>query len=170
MILIIIPFGAIGAIAGHAVMQLDVTIFSLFGMVALTGVVVNDSIVLVDFINKRVRDGVPIKDALIDSGRRRFRPVMLTSITTIAGLLPILLETSLQAQVLIPMANSICFGLLFATVLVLILVPTTYLIYARISGISAAHARSATLSIDPFEETTLVKKRLDERSGGSEHE
>ena len=163
MILIIIPFGAIGAIAGHWAMGLDVTIFSLFGMVALTGVVVNDSIVLIDFINTRVRDGIPIKEALVDAGRRRFRPVMLTSITTIAGLLPILTETSLQAQVLIPMANSICFGLLFATVLVLIVVPTTYLIYARITGIGAALTPSATLSIEPFEETTQVKRRLDER-------
>jgi len=132
LILLIIPFGAIGAVAGHMLLGLPVTLFSLFGLVALTGVVVNDSIVLIDFINRRVRDGIPIKEALVDAGRRRFRPVLLTSLTTIAGLLPILLETSFQAQVLIPMATSLAFGLMFATVMVLILIPTFYLIYHRI--------------------------------------
>ncbi|MEC7695793.1 MAG: efflux RND transporter permease subunit [Planctomycetota bacterium] len=129
LIVLIIPFGIIGAIFGHAIMGLPITLFSFFGLVALTGVVVNDSIVLIDFINRRVRDGVPIDDALIDAGRRRFRPVLLTTLTTVAGLLPILLETSFQAQVLIPMANSLSFGLLLATGLILILVPTTYRIY-----------------------------------------
>lgn len=131
LILAIIPFGAVGAMVGHLVMGLDLTIFSLFGLVALTGVVVNDSIVLVDFINHRVRDGMPLGEALIEAGRRRFRPVLLTSLTTIAGLMPILLETSLQAQVLIPMAVSMCFGLAFATILVLVLVPTFYSLYYR---------------------------------------
>jgi len=129
LIVLIIPFGIIGAIFGHAIMGLPITLFSFFGLVALTGVVVNDSIVLIDFINRRVRDGVPIDEALIDAGRRRFRPVLLTTLTTVAGLLPILLETSFQAQVLIPMANSLSFGLLLATGLILILVPTTYRIY-----------------------------------------
>jgi multidrug efflux pump subunit AcrB len=119
----------IGAVFGHAIMGLPITLFSFFGLVALTGVVVNDSIVLIDFINRRVRDGVPIDDALIDAGRRRFRPVLLTTLTTVVGLLPILLETSFQAQVLIPMANSLSFGLMLATGLILILVPTTYRIY-----------------------------------------
>jgi multidrug efflux pump subunit AcrB len=129
LIFLIIPFGVIGAIFGHAIMGLPITLFSFFGLVALTGVVVNDSIVLIDFINRRVRDGVPIDEALIDAGRRRFRPVLLTTLTTVVGLLPILLETSFQAQVLIPMANSLSFGLLLATGLILILVPTTYRIY-----------------------------------------
>ena len=105
------------------------TLFSFFGLVALTGVVVNDSIVLVDFINHRVRDGMPIEEALIDAGRRRFRPVLLTSATTIAGLAPILLESSFQAQVLIPMATSLSFGLMVSTVLVLMQVPVFYRIY-----------------------------------------
>ena len=94
LVLAIVPFGTIGAIGGHAFMGMPLTMFSLFGMVALTGVVVNDSIVLIDFINHRVRDGMPLKEALIDAGRRRFRPVLLTSVTTIAGVLPILVETS----------------------------------------------------------------------------
>ena len=129
LIFIIIPFGMIGAIFGHAIMNLPITLFSFFGLVALTGVVVNDSIVFIDFINDRVRRGVPIEEAILDAGRRRFRPVLLTSITTVAGLCPILLETSFQAQVLIPMATSLSFGLMLATVLVLVLVPACYRIY-----------------------------------------
>ena len=129
MIMFIIPFGMIGAVLGHALMGLPLTLFSFFGLVALTGVVVNDSIVLVDFINHRVRAGVPIEEALLDAGQRRFRPVLLTSATTIAGLAPILLENSFQAQVLIPMATSLSFGLMLSTVLVLLQVPVFYRIY-----------------------------------------
>ncbi|NLE39041.1 MAG: efflux RND transporter permease subunit, partial [Pirellulaceae bacterium] len=133
MILLIIPFGAIGAVIGHLIMGLDITMFSLFGLVALSGVVINDSIVLIDFMNHRVRAGIPLHEALLDAGRRRFRPVLLTSVTTIAGLLPILFERSFQAQVLIPMATSMAFGLMFTTALMLILVPTMYLVYVRIA-------------------------------------
>ena len=129
LILLIIPFGIVGAIFGHFVMGIPMMLFSLFGIVALTGVVVNDSIVLIDFINARVEAGVPYKEAVVEAGRRRFRPVLLTSATTIAGLIPILLEGSLQAQILIPMATSLAFGLLLATILVLVLVPTLYRIY-----------------------------------------
>ncbi|TWT77177.1 Swarming motility protein SwrC [Neorhodopirellula pilleata] len=124
LVLSIIPFGFIGAIAGHVLMQLPLTLFSIYGLIALSGIVVNDSIVLIDFINMRLRDGLPIQDAILDAGRRRFRPVILTSITTIAGVLPILLETQRQALVLIPMATSLAFGLMFATAIVLILAPT----------------------------------------------
>ena len=133
LILLIIPFGAVGAIVGHVLMRMPLSMFSVFGIVALTGVVVNDSIVLIDFINHRVRDGVPLREALVDAGNRRFRPVLLTSLTTIAGLLPILLEKSFQAQFLIPMATSLSFGLLFATLLVLILVPVFYSVYFRLT-------------------------------------
>lgn len=126
LILIAIPFGIIGAVGGHALLGLPLTMFSMFGLVGLTGIVVNDSIVLVDFINARLRAGLPIEQALLEAGTRRFRPVMLTTVTTVGGLLPILLETSLQAQILIPMATSIAFGEIFATVVVLLLVPTGY--------------------------------------------
>ncbi len=134
LILLVIPFGAIGAIAGHALLGMPLTMFSMFGLVGLTGIVVNDSIVLVDFINARVRSGMPLNEALIEAGRRRFRPVMLTTVTTIGGLLPILLETSLQAQILIPMATSIAFGEVFATVVVLGLVPVGYSICTSVFG------------------------------------
>jgi multidrug efflux pump subunit AcrB len=140
LIMMIIPFGAIGAITGHAVLGLPITMFSLFGLVALTGVVVNDSIVLIDFINDRIQKGLPTGEAIIDAGRRRFRPFLLTSVTTIAGLTPILLETSLQAQFLIPMATSLCFGITMSTLLVLILVPSFYQVLGRLTGIGQSHS------------------------------
>ena len=122
IILLTIPFGLVGAVLGHLVLGLSLTLFSMFGLVALAGVIANDSIVLIDFINRCRREGMPLRDALMVAGSHRFRPVMLTSITTVAGLLPILLEGSLQAQVLIPMAASLAFGLVAATAWVLVLV------------------------------------------------
>lgn len=132
IILAIIPFGWLGAIIGHYFVDINLSLFSFFGLIALTGVVVNDSIVLVDFINRKLRSGMKLEDALLSAGRRRFRPIMLTSMTTIAGLTPILWETSMQAQVLIPMATSIIYGLLTGTLLILILVPIFYHIYGTI--------------------------------------
>ena len=132
IILAIIPFGWLGAVFGHWLIGQNLTLFSFFGLIALTGVIVNDSIVLVDFINRRIREGMPLFDALMSAGQRRFRPIMLTSFTTIAGLLPILFETSLQAQVLIPMAASLIFGLATGTLLILILVPVFYHIYGTV--------------------------------------
>jgi multidrug efflux pump subunit AcrB len=128
IIMMAIPFGLIGAIFGHLVMGIEFTIVSVFGIVALSGIVVNDSLILIDFINRAVRGGAKINQAVIESGKARFRAVLLTSITTIAGLFPLLLERSFQAQFLIPMAVSICFGLLAATVLTLLYVPALYLI------------------------------------------
>jgi multidrug efflux pump subunit AcrB len=126
LIIAIIPFGCAGAIFGHALMGMPLTIFSMFGLVALAGVVVNDSIVLIDFINLRVREGSPLRQSLREAGCLRFRPVMLTSITTIGGLLPLLFEKSFQAQFLIPMATALAFGLATTTLLVLVLVPVMY--------------------------------------------
>ncbi len=134
LVMLIIPFGALGAVIGHVIMGLPLTLFSFYGIIALTGIVVNDSIVLIDFINARVRSGVPIDQALRESGVRRFRPVLLTTITTIGGLIPILMESSIQAQILIPMATSIAFGELFATIVVLYLVPVTYSLYWSAGG------------------------------------
>ncbi|MDA0711279.1 MAG: efflux RND transporter permease subunit [bacterium] len=121
-----IPFGIVGAAWGHAFLDMDLTIMSLFGVVALTGVVVNDSLVMVDFINQHRASGMPFKDAIREAGAARFRPIILTSLTTFAGLAPILLEKSLQAQFLIPMATSLGFGVMFATFITLILVPVLY--------------------------------------------
>jgi multidrug efflux pump subunit AcrB len=132
LILAIVPFGMLGAVWGHAILGLPLTLFSMFGLVALSGVVINDSIVLIDFINVRVRDGLPVEQALLEAGQRRFRPILLTSMTTIAGLMPLLTERSFQAQLLIPMAASIAFGLMLATVLVLLLIPVFYQSYLRL--------------------------------------
>ncbi len=126
IIMSIIPFGLIGAIGGHFILSHPVSILSILGFVALTGVVVNDSLVMIDYINKARLSGESIKDAIEHSGVARFRPILLTSLTTFAGLMPILFETSLQAQFLIPMAISLSFGVLFATFITLILVPSFY--------------------------------------------
>ncbi|MBA4150800.1 MAG: efflux RND transporter permease subunit [Verrucomicrobia bacterium] len=123
-----IPFGFVGAILGHMVMGLHLTVLSMFGFVALAGVAVNDSLVLVDFINRRRREGISMGDAVRLAGVARFRPILLTSLTTFAGLTPLILEKSVQAQFLIPMAVSLGFGVLYCTVTTLILVPALYLI------------------------------------------
>ena len=123
-----IPFGLIGAVGGHVLMGMDLTILSMFGIVALTGVVVNDSLVMVDFINRDFRSGVPLTEAIREVGVARFRPILLTSLTTFVGLAPLLFEQSLQAKFLIPMAVSLAFGVLFATVITLVLVPTLYFV------------------------------------------
>jgi hypothetical protein len=119
-------------------MGMEFTIVSVFGIVALSGIVVNDSLILIDFVNRALRNGVDLHQAVIESGKARFRPVLLTSVTTIAGLFPLLLERSFQAQFLIPMAVSICFGLLIATVLTLLYVPALYLIVVDVSNIFAS--------------------------------
>ncbi len=134
IIMMAIPFGLIGAILGHLIMGMEFTIVSIFGIVALSGIVVNDSLILIDFINRALRDGSDVDQAVIESGKARFRPVFLTSLTTIAGLFPLLLERSFQAQFLIPMAVSICFGLLAATVLTLLYVPALYMIVTDVQN------------------------------------
>ncbi len=121
-----IPFGIVGAIWGHVMLGFDLTILSGFGIVALTGVVVNDSLVMVDFINKQRGQGHALSVAIREAGTVRFRPILLTSLTTFLGLTPLLFEKSLQAQFLVPMAISLGFGVLFATVITLLLVPITY--------------------------------------------
>lgn len=131
IVMAIIPLGFVGVVLGHLAMGLSITLFSLFGLVALSGVVVNDSIVLIDFINHRFRGDMSLRDALLDAGRQRFRAVLLTSLTTLAGLAPLLLERAVQAQILIPMAASLVFGLMASTVWVLLLVPCLYQTYVR---------------------------------------
>jgi len=118
-----IPFGLVGALVGHWLMGIDLTVLSLFGLFGLSGIVVNNSIILVSFYNDLRQEGESVQEALVGASCQRLRPMLLTSLTTIAGLTPLLFEDSLQAQFLIPMAASIVFGLAFATVLVLVLVP-----------------------------------------------
>ncbi|QYK00799.1 efflux RND transporter permease subunit [Shewanella psychrotolerans] len=128
IIMSVIPFGIIGALFGHFILGLSMSVLSLCGIVALAGVVVNDSLILVDFVNRARNQGLPLVDAAIDAGCYRFRAIILTSMTTFVGLVPIILERSLQAQIVIPMATSLAFGILFSTVVTLILVPVLYII------------------------------------------
>jgi multidrug efflux pump subunit AcrB len=128
IIMSVIPFGAIGAVIGHIVMGRAISMFSMFGLIALAGVVVNDSLILVDFINKARAEGAAIRDAVIDAGVSRFRAIILTSFTTAAGLLPIMFESSPQAQAIIPTAISIGYGIIFATIITLFLIPALYVL------------------------------------------
>ena len=121
-----IPFGLIGAVAGHVIMGLNLTLLSMFGMVALTGVVVNDSLILIDLINRQRKEGIPVERAIPAAGLRRFRPIMLTTATTFLGLAPMIFEGSPQAKFLVPMAVSLGFGIVFATIVTLVLVPALY--------------------------------------------
>ncbi|MDB2356137.1 efflux RND transporter permease subunit [Pseudoalteromonas sp.] len=134
VVMSIIPFGMIGAVIGHWIMGMELTIMSLLGMLALIGVVVNDSLVLVDFINKKRNEGLELMDAVKTAGVARFRPVMLTSLTTFIGLMPLLFEKATQAQFLIPMAVSLGFGIIFATFITLLLVPVNYMLLERFQG------------------------------------
>lgn len=137
IVMSVIPFGAIGAIVGHWIMGMDLTIMSLLGLMALIGVVVNDSLVLVDFINAKVRAGDKVFNAVLIAAQSRFRPVMLTSLTTFIGLMPLLFEKATQAQFLIPMAVSLGFGIIFATFITLILVPVNYLLIEDVKRYAA---------------------------------
>ncbi len=138
IIMTAIPFGLVGAIIGHYLRGIELTMFSIFGIVALSGIVVNDSLILIDFINSKIRSGMRMFDAIVEAGQSRFRPVLLTSVTTVAGLFPLLLETSFQAQFLIPMAVSISYGLMAATVLTLVFVPSLYYVIQDIVSIFVA--------------------------------
>ena len=123
-----IPFGVVGAVLGHVLMDYSISLISVMGIVALSGVVVNDSLVLVDAVNQYRRTGMDLFEAIVTGGVRRFRPILLTTLTTFFGLMPMMLETSTQARFLIPMAISLGFGILFVTVITLILVPVLYMI------------------------------------------
>lgn len=129
LIMLVIPAGLAGAILGHGLIGIPVSILSIFGMIALTGVLVNDAIVFLDRYNDLLLEGYDIKSAVIESASSRFRPIVLTSLTTVAGLMPIIAETSMQAQFLIPMAASIAFGVLFGTIFILLFYPSAILFW-----------------------------------------
>ncbi len=127
IVLVAIPFGIVGAIFGHMLLGYDLSLVSLMGVIALSGVVINDSLIMIDYANQ-LRDEFSAFDAIMQAGLRRFRPILLTTITTFGGLIPLIMEDSLQAQYIIPMAISLGFGILFATAIILVLVPCLYLI------------------------------------------
>jgi multidrug efflux pump subunit AcrB len=135
IVLLAVPFGVIGAYAGHVILDITPSYLSIFGIMALTGVVVNDSLVLVDFINQKRREGMDVEEAVRISGVRRFRPIFLTSITTFAGLMPLMFDRAIHAQFLKPMAVSLGFGILFATAITLFLIPTAYLALEDLKGL-----------------------------------
>jgi multidrug efflux pump subunit AcrB len=128
VIMSVIPFGLVGSVAGHLLLGRGLVFMSVIGIAAASGVVVNDSLVLVHYINNRRDSGIPLRRAILDAGVVRFRPIFLTSLTTFVGLTPLMAERSLQAQFLSPMAISLAFGVLFATLVTLVVVPCGYLI------------------------------------------
>ncbi|EGF28843.1 efflux RND transporter permease subunit [Rhodopirellula baltica] len=127
IVLVAIPFGVVGAIIGHIMLGYDLSLVSLMGVIALSGVVINDSLIMIDYANRH-RKNQSAFDAISQAGLRRFRPILLTTLTTFGGLMPLIFEDSLQAQYIIPMAISLGFGILFATAIILVLVPCLYLI------------------------------------------
>ena len=130
IIMSVIPFGLIGAVVGHAILDTTISMVSIIGCISLAGVVVNDSLIMVDFVNRKTREGLDYAIASIEAGAERFRAIVLTSLTTFFGLLPIMFESSTQAQMILPMAVSLGFGILFSTVITLVLVPALYNILA----------------------------------------
>jgi len=160
IIMAVIPFGLVGAIFGHWFMFFTREIFtdqsfnfsmmSIFGFVALTGVVVNSSLVLVHYINERRAAGIPLEEAVREAGVARFRPIVLTSITTFVGLVPILRETSVSAQFLIPMATSLGFGVIFGSTISLFLVPSAYIVVEDLREVFARKKQALTPA-DPLD-------------------
>ncbi|MDF4290319.1 efflux RND transporter permease subunit, partial [Vibrio parahaemolyticus] len=135
IVMSVIPFSLTGAIWGHFWLGLDISMMSTFGLIAAAGVVINDSLVMTDYVNQVREKGMNIKQAVVEAGCARFRAITLTSITTFAGVLPIMFETSLQARFVIPMAVALGFAVLYATVLTLVLVPCLYLMLEDIKNI-----------------------------------
>ncbi|QJB55624.1 efflux RND transporter permease subunit [Pseudodesulfovibrio sp. zrk46] len=153
IIMACIPFGAVGAIFGHILMGYSISLMSLLGIVALSGVVVNDSLVFIDYANGQRKKGACAHDAVLAAGAARFRPILLTTLTTFMGLAPMILETSRQARFLIPMALSLGFGILFATVITLIFVPSMYMILEDVKGWFAQRFSQQTTALEqPVEE------------------
>ncbi len=146
IVMVSIPFGIVGAVAGHLIMGYSLSVMSMFGVVALSGVVINDSLVLIHFANSRQRAGMSSHNAIHDAGMQRFRPILLTTLTTFGGLAPMIFETSRQAKFLIPMALSLGYGILFATVITLVLTPSLYLI---IEDVRRLIAGKETSRMDP---------------------
>jgi multidrug efflux pump subunit AcrB len=140
----VIPFGIIGAIVGHWVTDFPLSMMSLMGVIALSGVVVNDSLILVDFANKSMAAGAARHTAILEAGTRRFRAILLTSMTTFCGLAPMLLERSVQAQEIVPMAISLAFGIVFATVITLLLLPCLYMVLDDLNRWWQSHEATRT--------------------------
>lgn len=157
MIMVVIPFGIIGAVLGHFILGMDLSALSVMGILAAAGVVVNDSLVMVDYVNNARKRGERLKDAVMHAGTKRFRAIMLTSITTFIGLVPIIFfEVSAQAKIVIPMAVSLSFGVLFATIVTLVLIPCLYLIIEDIKSLFRRKKK-----VQQLEESDLDKLKME---------
>jgi multidrug efflux pump subunit AcrB len=154
VVMFAIPLGLVGAVAGHYIIGIPLTILSIFGIIGLAGVVINNSLVMVDVYNEHIANGIAVRDAIIRGTKERFRPIFLTSLTTFLGVYPLTMETSLQAQFLIPLAVSIGYGVLFGTVLIILCVPALFMLqyylmrtfgaaFAIVTGTKAANAASS---------------------------
>ena len=150
-----IPLGLIGAVTGHYIMGIPLTILSIFGIIGLAGVVINNSLVMVDVFNEHIKNGIAVREAVILGTKQRFRPILLASLTTFLGVYPLIMETSLQAQFLIPLAVSIGYGVLFGTVIIVLTVPAIFMAQDYVSrGLRAIYAAvfSKPNPIDPTAE------------------
>jgi len=166
IIMVSIPFGIVGVIAAHYVLGFDLSMISFFGLVALAGIVINDSLVLVVTANRiREERGATPYEAVLGAGARRFRPILLTTMTTVLGLTPMILETSMQARFLIPMALSIAGGEIFSTVILLVLVPSLYLVVEDIHGLASSGWSRLREAADPVQEPIFPaeEKRVSDR-------
>jgi Cu/Ag efflux pump CusA/ribosome modulation factor len=171
LVLFAIPFGILGSLIGHILLDLELTLWSFIGMVAVSGIVVNDNLILMDYINIKRKKGTALVTAVCEAGKQRFRPILLTSLTTFAGLTPLILETSIQAKFLVPMAVSLAFGVIFATFISLLLVPSTYLLldqwkksFTRLNAPNAANMIT-TETVESayqrgFEQGSTAKRKL----------
>ncbi len=149
IVMVSIPFGVIGAVAGHVLMGYDLSIMSMMGIIAISGVVINDALILIDFINRERAGGMGIVEAVHGAGIRRFRPILLTTLTTFGGLAPMIFETSRQARFMIPMAISLGYGIIFATAINLVLVPSLFLIKEDLARFLSLCRRTAWSCREP---------------------
>lgn len=157
----IIPLGILGAVWGHGIHGVQLNTLSLYGLIALVGIIINDSIVLIDQINRNLRSGMPVFDAVHKAAVARLRPILLTTLTTAVGLAPLILETSRQAQFLIPMAISVAYGLLFGTFILLMVVPATFLVVNRLRSIWHVRILGKDLTPEEVEPAVMELRRLE---------
>ena len=153
VIMMSIPLGLVGAVVGHYVLGVSLGLLSIFGIIGLTGVIINNALVMIDLYNEYLERGMDTVDAVIEGTRNRFRPILLTSMTTFLGIFPLITESSLQAQFLIPLAVSIGFGVLFGTVIMVLAVPSLFIAQAHLFGTfrSAEKARKPDSQAEPDE-------------------
>ncbi|MEL7345090.1 MAG: efflux RND transporter permease subunit, partial [Pseudomonadota bacterium] len=133
VVMVAIPLGLIGAVAGHYLLEIPLGLLSIFGIIGLAGVVINNSLVMIDLYNEYLAKGYDVSDAVVEGTKDRFRPILLTSVTTFLGVYPLIMETSLQAQFLIPLAVSIGYGVLIGTVVIIFAIPAVFIVIHRMS-------------------------------------